>query len=125
MIRELLREPIMSYAQSERRDRENEGDLHEGFNLGLDPTIAETLPSFQELKKQKASQPTNVEKDGHSNELEHGANLWPDEKVWDGASEFVSSSSPSSNVILTFSRRKIPFWHTSTLRSLLFGDSQS
>jgi hypothetical protein len=93
--------PAEAQADLVHRDRENEGDLHEGFNLGLDPTIAETLPSFQELKAQKASHPTNGAKDGHSNELEHGANLWPDEKVWDGAAEFVSSCSPSSYIRLT------------------------
>jgi hypothetical protein len=99
----------MPYTYLERHYRENEGDLHEGFNLGLDPTIADTLPSFQELKAQKASQPTNGEKDGHANELEHGANLWPDENVWDGAAEFVSSHPLSRDISLTSSQRKIPF----------------
>lgn len=68
--------------------RENEGDLHEGFNLGLDPSIADTLPSFQELKRQQAQK--SGTSDGKQDGLEHGANLWPSPEVWNGADQFVS-----------------------------------
>ena len=88
-----------------RHGRQNEGDLHEGFNLGLDPTIAETMPSFQELKKQNALQAAK-EREGHHDELEHGANLWPDEIVWDGAARFVSTLPVRFGLSLTFCSKK-------------------
>lgn len=72
--------------------RENEGDLHEGFNLGLDPSIADTLPSFQELKRQQAEKAITLDGKEKHDGLEHGENLWPSPEVWGGAVEFVSPS---------------------------------
>lgn len=101
MTRKLLPDAFIRLHFPMIRYRQNEGDLHEGFNLGLDPTIADTLPSFQELKKQNTSQQAN-KKDGHHDGLEHGANLWPDEKIWNGAAEFVSLPSSCVGLVLTY-----------------------
>jgi hypothetical protein len=61
--------------------RKNSGDLHEALNLGLDPLIAETLPTFQEAAKKAKEEGGEIEKVGE--------NLWPSEESWSGAGEFV------------------------------------
>ncbi|KAJ9124500.1 hypothetical protein QFC24_003291 [Naganishia onofrii] len=90
---------------TENNDPENEGDLHEGFNLGLDPTIAKTLPTFQELERLKKNTEDQA-KSEHSNGLEHGDNLWPDIQVWEGAEEF--SMKYYSKEMLELGRRMFP-----------------
>jgi hypothetical protein len=60
--------------------------LHEGFNLGLDMAVAESVPSLHKVKERMQEAP----KDGPLENLAHGDNLWPDAELWDGATEFVS-----------------------------------
>lgn len=54
-------------------DRENKGDYHEAFNLGLDPSLG--YP---------------VEEASSDGELQHSDNLWPSAEDWPGATNFVS-----------------------------------
>ncbi len=53
-------------------NRRNSGDLHEAFNLGLDPVIAAELPGV-----------------GASAPDARMDNLWPSEARWEGAEAFV------------------------------------
>ncbi|KAJ9104194.1 hypothetical protein QFC20_004632 [Naganishia adeliensis] len=93
---------------TENNDPENEGDLHEGFNLGLDPSIAATLASFQELKTQQScgvGTQNGKEKDGG---LEHGENLWPSSDVWSGSPEFKETALAYYREMLDLGRRMFP-----------------
>ncbi|KAJ9107576.1 hypothetical protein QFC21_001035 [Naganishia friedmannii] len=92
---------------TENNDPENEGDLHEGFNLGLDPTIAKTLPSFQELERLKQNGGDQAQSQ-HSDGLEHGENLWPDIQVWEGATEFKETVLAYYIEMLELGRRMFP-----------------
>ncbi|KAI5455226.1 hypothetical protein NCC49_000042 [Naganishia albida] len=91
---------------TENNDPENEGDLHEGFNLGLDPSIADTLPSFQELKRQQAQK--SGTSGGKQDGLEHGANLWPSPEVWNGADQFKETVLAYYREMLDLGKRMFP-----------------
>ena len=54
--------------------RTNKGEVHEAFNLGLDPSL----------------DPKLEEDEATEGELKHSENLWPSEEVWKGADAFVS-----------------------------------
>lgn len=74
--------------------------MHEGFDLALDPTIAETLPSFQELKQRRVDECTaQNDKDKHE-ALGDGGNLWPSAEIWSGATEFVRLPE-DTNIMIT------------------------
>lgn len=55
-------------------DSKNKGDMHEAFNMGLDPSV-DASAFVQDVKE---------------GELRHSENLWPDKKDWQGADDFVS-----------------------------------
>lgn len=57
--------------KTENADIKGVGDLHEAFNLGLDPSLA------------KASG------DRVEGQLAHTDNLWPSTEIWSGAEDFV------------------------------------
>lgn len=57
-------------------DSNNKGDMHEAFNMGLDPSL----------------DPSAFVQDVKEGELKHSENLWPDKKDWQGADVFVSLS---------------------------------
>lgn len=59
-------------AHTDAFESENKGDLHEAFNLGLDPSI------FPEIKEEAGPG------------LKHSENLWPKKQDWEGAETFVS-----------------------------------
>ncbi|ORY34288.1 hypothetical protein BCR39DRAFT_517472 [Naematelia encephala] len=48
----------------------NKGELHEAFNLGLDPSLG------------------LAQEGGSAGELQHSENLWPSDQVWKGATGF-------------------------------------
>lgn len=60
--------------ETEKNDPEGAGDLHEAFNLGLDPSLGEWKAEDTE------------------GQLSHTDNLWPSVDVWSGADHFVSCS---------------------------------
>lgn len=75
---------------TENTNPANAGDMHEAFNLGLDPSVANRLPAFQEqLDQEKISQ--EKRECGTESTLVHGQNLWPREKDWEGAIEFKNA----------------------------------
>ncbi|ODO02001.1 hypothetical protein L198_02732 [Cryptococcus wingfieldii CBS 7118] len=70
------------------------GDMHEAFNLGLDPSLD---PSFFD----------QTVKEG---ELKHSENLWPSTEVWDGAGEFKSASLAYYQAILQLGQSLFPLF---------------
>lgn len=61
---------------SENNDPTKKGELHEAFNLGLDPSL--------DVAKSHADQ---AEVEGA---LKHSDNLWPSAEQWTQAADFVS-----------------------------------
>ena len=67
---------------TENNNPDNKGEMHEAFNLGLDPILAPEAFAEQEALKAK----------GISDGLEHSENLWPAPETYPAAVEFVSWS---------------------------------
>lgn len=65
---------------SENNDPTKKGELHEAFNLGLDPSLGVGAHADKEDIVEGA--------------LKHSDNLWPAEKQWDQAEAFVRPTSP-------------------------------
>ncbi|EAL21748.1 hypothetical protein CNBC4500 [Cryptococcus deneoformans B-3501A] len=61
---------------SENNDPKNKGDMHEAFNMGLDPSV-DASAFIQDVKE---------------GELRHSENLWPDKKDWQGADVFKQAN---------------------------------
>nr|ODN79115.1 hypothetical protein L203_06093 [Cryptococcus depauperatus CBS 7841] len=57
---------------TENNDPANKGDMHEAFNIGLDPSL----------------DPASFSQDVKEGELRHSENLWPEEKLWKGVPVF-------------------------------------
>ncbi|WVQ82711.1 hypothetical protein IAT38_004843 [Cryptococcus sp. DSM 104549] len=61
---------------TENNDPNNKGDMHEAFNIGLDPLL----------------DPASFEQEVKEGELRHSENLWVEEKDWAGAKEFKQAN---------------------------------
>ncbi|EIW72526.1 hypothetical protein TREMEDRAFT_24489 [Tremella mesenterica DSM 1558] len=67
---------------TENNDPANKGEMHEAFNIGLDPTLAPDVFKHQEDKRVQ----------GETEDLEHSENLWPSQSDWRDAANFQSSA---------------------------------
>ena len=73
MIRRLLSVQHMTRAQLRTR----KGEVHEAFNIGLDPSLGLS---------------THAEETATDGSISHSENLWPPDQDWDGAEAFVSNN---------------------------------
>ncbi|KAK8866075.1 hypothetical protein IAR55_001226 [Kwoniella newhampshirensis] len=80
---------------TENNDPTNKGDMHEAFNMGLDPSL------------DPASFGQEEEKEG---ELKHGENLWPEKKDWDGAGAFKQANLNYYSAVLALGQSLFPLF---------------
>ncbi|WWD17723.1 hypothetical protein CI109_102164 [Kwoniella shandongensis] len=79
---------------TENNDPKNKGDMHEAFNMGLDPSI----------------DPSSFEDAGKDGEIKHGENLWPEKKDWQGAEEFKKANLDYYSAVLGLGQSLFPLF---------------
>ncbi|WRT64294.1 uncharacterized protein IL334_001225 [Kwoniella shivajii] len=79
---------------TENNDPANKGDMHEAFNMGLDPLVAPE--SFKRTKKE--------------GELQHSENLWPDENDWEDAKAFKQANLDYYQHVLALGYKLFPLF---------------
>lgn len=70
--------------QTDKRFRTKKGEMHEAFNIGLDPSI----DTYE----------TGENSEAKEGELVHSENIWPKEEDWPGADAFVSGCPARQNM---------------------------
>ncbi|ODO11636.1 hypothetical protein I350_00420 [Cryptococcus amylolentus CBS 6273] len=79
---------------TENNDPTNKGDMHEAFNMGLDPEV----------------DPASFAQDIKEGELKHSENLWPDEKDWQGAKVFKQANLDYYKQVLALGQSLFPLF---------------
>ncbi|CAD6565827.1 MAG: hypothetical protein TREMPRED_001816 [Tremellales sp. Tagirdzhanova-0007] len=84
---------------SENNDPKNKGELHEAFNLGLDPSID---PIFLTQTHTQDSQVDSA--------LTHSSNLWPEQRHWSGSEDFKRSNLAYYSALLALGQSLFPLF---------------